>query len=526
MAKHLLYLTNNQLSALIWDKGVFSDAQIFDNYASGWSKFADYLQEHTKIPVFFLTDLIEEDFQRDSIPHVYGTARKNLVERRLNALYRDTPYRDASYQGRAKEGRKDDQMLFSALTNPQLLKPWVDALQALKIDIAGIYSVALLNSYLFKRLGLDKQASLLVTHQSSGLRQSFFQDGYLRFSRLAPETAWSAESIAETTDKEIGKTRQFLASTRQLARGAPLEIVVLAQEDILSRLRARPLSEDGAHYRFVHLHEARQIFKMPAVEELLHCDPFFLALLAKQNIASHYATESQRRTHSLSQLRGTLNGLSVITLAVALFWSGSKAFDAYDAHQMAQQAKIETLSALARYQETTNSMPATVANPMEMRAAVELHKMLSNNAPVPTNLLSNLSQVLASVPQIKIHELHWQSSETDGSVAVDPNSVPAPPGDGSLAVLPGPLGIPKRPFEILLIEAEVLPFKNDYRSAVERVELLVDELKKQLQKDTYLQISIVTPPIDTRPSVKLESQIGNDEALAKPLFSLKIIWKP
>ena len=521
MAKHLLYLTNNQLSAVIWDKGELSDVRVFDNYASGWSKFAEYLADMTKLPAFFLTDLIEEDFQRDTIPHVFGSARKNLIERRLNSLYRDTPYRDASRQGRDKDGRKDDQMLFSALTNPQLLKPWIDALQNLKIDIAGIYSVALLNPLLFKRLNLGKQAALLVTHQSSGLRQSFFQDGYLRFSRLAPETAWSPESIADTTAVEIGKTRQFLASTRQLARGAPLEIVVVAQEEILTLLQAHTVTEDGTQYRFIDLNEARQVFKMPATLELTYCDPLFLSLLGSQRIASHYATAEQTRTHYFSQLRDTLNVVSIATVALALFWSASNGIDAYQARQSAQQAKIETLSAMAKYQETSDTMPATVANPLEMRTAVELDRTLSKNAPDPSALLVSLSRALDVIPQIKIHELNWKSSETDGSV-VDPNIMPAAPADGVISISPGLLGVPKRPFEILELEAEVVPFKNDYRSAVDSVQLFVNEL----QKDTRLQVSIVKPALDTRPSVKLESQIGNDEALEKPRFNLRIIGKP
>lgn len=523
MAKHLLYLTNNQLSAAIWDKGALSDVQTFDNYASGWSKFAEYLLEVINLPTFFLTDLIEEDFQRENIPHVYGSARKNLIERRLNSFYRDTPYRNASRQGRDKEGRKDDQMLYSALTNAQLLKPWVDALQKLKIDIAGIYSVALLTPYLYKRLNLGKKASLIVTHQSSGLRQSFFQDGYLRFSRLSPETAWSAESIADTTSLEIGKTRQFLASTRQLARGAPIEIVVVAAEEILAHLQTRQLEQDATHYRFIPLNEARQVFKAPATLELNYCDPLFLALLGTQRITSHYTTGEQARTHYYSQLRDTLNVLSVATVILALFWSASNAYDAYQAHQLAKQAKLDTLTTLAKYQETTNSMPATVANPLEMRAAVELEHMLSKNAPDPNSILLSLSRAMDVLPQIKLHELNWQSSETDGN-APDPATqepVPALP-DGSVPLMPGLLGISKHPFEILLVDAEVIPFKKDYRSAVASVNLFVSEL----QKDKHLQVDIVKPPLDTRPSVKLESQIGNDDELAKPRFSLKIIWRP
>nr|WP_315467536.1 hypothetical protein [uncultured Undibacterium sp.] len=524
MAKHLLYLTNTQLSAAIWDKGELSSPQVFDNFATGWSKFADYLKHTTDLPAYFLTDLIEEDFHRESIPHVYGSAHKNLIERRLNALYRDTPYREASRQGREKEGRKDDQMLFSALTNPQLLKPWIDALQAHKIDIAGIYSVALLNPYLSKPLGLGKEASLIVTHQSSGLRQSFFQDGYLRFSRLAPETAWSAAAIADTTALEIGKTRQFLASTRQVARGAELQIVVIAEQEILSHLQAQQVVEAGSYYRLIDLNEARQLFKMQALTELHHCDSLFLSMLGRRNISSHYATDEQARTHYFSQLKHALNVASVAAIAMALFWSAKNGFDAYQAQQLTEQAQIETLSALAKYQSTANSMPSTIANPKEMRAAVDLEQTLRNNAPKPAELLTSLSQALDRVPQIKIQGLTWETSETDGST-VDPNAVvvaPVPLADGNMPLMPGLLGIPKRPFEILNLEAEVLPFQNDYRSAVDNVQLFVSTL----QKDPHLKVSVIKPPLDTRPSMKLESQAGNDDALAKPRFTVKIIWKP
>lgn len=524
MAKHLLYLTNTQLSAAIWDKGELTSTQVFDNYATGWSKFAEYLTHTKDLPAYFLTDLIEEDFHRESIPHVYGTAHKNLVERRLTTLYRDTPYRKASRQGRDNDGRRDDQMLFSALTNPLLLKPWINALQAQKIDIAGIYSVALLNPYLFKRLGLGKEATLVVTHQSSGLRQSFFQNGYLRFSRLAPETAWSAAAIADTTALEIGKTRQFLASTRQVARGAELQIIVIAEQEILSHLQAQQVVEAGSYYRLIDLNEARQIFKMQALTELNHCDSLFLSMLGTRNISSHYATVEQARTHYFSQLKHTLNIASVATIALALFWSARNGFDSYQAQQLTEQAQIETLSALAKYQSTANSMPSTVANPKEMRAAVDIEQTLRNNAPKPAELLMILSNALDQVPQIKVHGLTWETSETDGN-PVDPNAVvvaPVPLPDGNLPLIPGLLGIPKRPFEILNLEAEVLPFENDYRSAVDNVQLFVSTLKK----NPHLQVSVTKPALDTRPTMKLESQAGNNDALAKPRFTVKIIWKP
>ena len=152
MSKHLLYLTNTQLTATLWDGSTLLPSVTFDNYASGWAKFAEYLDAHAETPTFLITDLIEEDFQRESIPHVFGKAKKALIDRRLNNLYRDTRYRSAVQQGREKDGRRDDKMLFSALTNEPLIKPWTDALNSKNIHLTGVYSVALLSGLIYKKL--------------------------------------------------------------------------------------------------------------------------------------------------------------------------------------------------------------------------------------------------------------------------------------------------------------------------------------------------------------------------------------
>jgi hypothetical protein len=41
-----------------------------------------------------------------------------------------------------------------------------------------------------------------------------------------------------------------------------------------------------------------------------------------------------------------------------------------------------------------------------------------------------------------------------------------------------------------------------------------------------VHVEITKPPLDVRPTVKLESKAGNDDDLAKPRFSLKLVWKP
>ena len=525
MAKHLLYLNNNQLTASVWDKGIQSPVQTFSNYASGWSQFSEYLTGYLDLPTYLLTDLVEEDFQHENIPHVFGPAKQNLIQRRLDTLYRDTPYREASQQGRAKEGRRDDKMLFSALTNAQLLKPWLEALLREKIDVAGIYSVALLNPLLFKKLDLNKESTLLVTHQSSGIRQSYFHDGYLRFSRLAPETAWSAQAIAEFAESEIVKIRQFLASTRLKARGEAINIVVIADTKIIDYLRPLSPDVDGMLYRFIDLDEAQQVFGSPKQAEQVLCDSLFLSLLASQRIPAHYTTFEQTSLHKLSQVRAALQWASVLTIAAAVIWASGNVLDAIHTSNLTKLAKQETQQTLAQYLATTSSMPVTVANPNEMKSAVDVARLIKQNGPTLTPILTLISAALNTLPQIKIHELNWQANETDGSApAADAAAAPPPPvAPGEVAPIAAALiGIPTKPFEILTLEGEVIPFVNDYRTALESVHQLTIEL----QKNKHVRVEVTKPPLDIRPSVKLESQTGNDTDLAKPIFSLKLVWTP
>lgn len=520
MSKHLLYLTNTQLTATLWDGGVLSEPVTFDNYASGWAKFADYLEEHAQIPTFLIADLIEEDFQRENIPHVFGKAKKALIERRLNNLYRDTPYRNAALQGREKEGRRDDKILLSALTNAPLIKPWTDALDSKNIYLTGIYSVALLSGLIFKKLNLGNEPTILVTHQSSGLRQSFFQDGYLRFSRLSPETAWSPESIAEMTNVEMAKTRQFLVSTRLINRDTKINMVVLADKDILEFLLPLSVDNETNSYKLLNLYEAKQLLGLNKLTELHLCDPLFLTLLANSRVTAHYATPEQQRLFFLNQTKIALNLASVITISAAIFVAGDAGLEAYQSMSLTKQAQFETKSALAKYQATVSSMPITVVNPHDMKAVVELKQMLTDNRPDPNQRLVEISTVLNALPQIKIHDIQWKTSENEGQI-VDPNQV-AVVIDETTPINPILLGIGSKVTEVMTIEAEIAPFKNDYRNALE----VVDEFIKLLKKNTHLQVELVTPLLDINPAVKLESQSGNDDALAKPTFSLKLVWRP
>jgi hypothetical protein len=67
--------------------------------------------------------LAEEGFQLEDLPYVQGGDRNALLQRRLSQYYYNTPLSAAISLGRAKEGRRDEKVLFAALTRVETFTP-------------------------------------------------------------------------------------------------------------------------------------------------------------------------------------------------------------------------------------------------------------------------------------------------------------------------------------------------------------------------------------------------------------------
>ena len=145
MIKHFLYLTNDKLVALLWKSGAIVGRDIFLANDAESTAFIEYLGRHREVPTFFIVDLIEEDFRLDTIPHLRGGDADAVMSRKLAQLYRGTTFRHSIIQGREEEGRRDDKVLYHAITNAELLTPWLTVLERAHVPLEGIYSSPVLS---------------------------------------------------------------------------------------------------------------------------------------------------------------------------------------------------------------------------------------------------------------------------------------------------------------------------------------------------------------------------------------------
>ncbi len=521
--KRLLFITNQQTSAYLWQGGrLLYPAQVFNHDAAGYQAFERYLQQHPKVSIYILTDLVEENFQRIAVPHVRGEAHRNLVARRLLQLYRETPFRHASTQEREASGRKDDMMLFSALTNAELLQPWIKAIGARQQPLAGIFSIALLGPLLFRKLGLDIEHLLLVTRQSDGLRQSYFLHGKLRFSRLVPLYDDTVEQIAQRMVVEINKTRQFLASTRLLARDEKINIGILAGDDILDAIEHANEELALQHHQYFDLLEACTLLDVHAEGAMQFSDHLFISVLAKHPPKNQYAPAGFNRHLYLERIRIACLGLAAICAFGSVAYSIVDVSSAWQERQFAISQDQKTALLKRQYAQVMKSMPPTVGNAHDMKSAVDIEQMIRKNAGQPLPLIRQISAVLDKAPQIRLNQMQWQVSdvETQTLGGATPSSVQA------IANAPAPspalIGLPRPPFQIVLIEGEVAPFRHDFRAAMDTVRQFSAELGKIKQA----KVVVTRWPIDLQPQSALRGKAGNEDPDAKAKFSIKLVWNP
>lgn len=498
--KQLFVLTSEQLCAWDWRDGRLSASARFSVDSAGLDAFAGHLASRPGVPAYLLADLIEEDFQRQSLPHVRGKAGRQLIERKLNQLQRDTPYRRASIEGRAVDGRRDDLVLFCALTNPALLQPWLATLERWAIPLAGLYSSSLLAQPLAATLGLQQPHLLLVVEQAGGLRQSYIEQGKLRFSRLTPALERDGRGVSIAAETE--KTRQFLTSTRMLERGDVLHTAIIAPQHAIAALQALCQDSVEVAYQFITLDDAAERLRIEPAPAL--ADPLLLTLLARRPPASHYPLGARRRFYQLWRARVGLYGAAAASAAVALLWLGFNLWTgialSLDTTRLQAAARIDD----NRYQAIMATLPPSLAPAHDMKSAVLLERFIRGQAPTPEALTSMLSQALERNPQVRLTSLTWQAGGKDGPVAL------------SLAA-----------GQSLRVEGDVTLLQDDYRAALGSVGALVRDLAAM----PGLTVEVLETPLDLRPGVKLSgkasgTESSDDAAGSQARFVLNLTWRP
>lgn len=517
LPKLLFYVTYDRLSAWEYRRGVLTPGPVLAPTPDGLAALAAWLNTHPGVPAWLIADLVEEDFQRQTLPHVGGRAGRNMLERRLTQLFRDTPFRHALLQERDLDGRRDDHALLSALTNPALVQPWIGVMEQCATPLAAVWSAAWLGTELARRLAVAQAHLLLITEQAGGLRQSYFQGAHLKFSRLT--VLDPGEDVALATARESERMQQFLTSTRLLERGGMLQVTIVAPDQRIAALEQTCDDGPETSFHFIGLSAAAQRVKLPAVPS--DCEDLLLRMVARQPLPSQYPLPSSRRFYRIWQTRLGLNMASATVALAAGLWLLTDAWTIVDANGEAATLRARGARDESRYRAALASFPASPVKSADMKAAVQLDRQLAAHGPAPERMTVSVSRALDAAPAVRLMAFDWQAAVPAAAGAAEAPQLTA--AGRSIDPVPAALiGVPGAPPQIVRIEGEVDLPPSEYRAIVANIHQFAFALAAQ----PGLSVEILESPVDVRPNVTLAGRLGGADSVGRPRFIVRATWKP
>ncbi|MES2771069.1 MAG: hypothetical protein V4623_03675 [Pseudomonadota bacterium] len=515
--RRLLYLSSHQMTVFHWESGVLHRDGQFEFSSEGQQKFAAYLSQTPRSIFTLLVNVPEEGFQIESIPFLRGANRQMLIKRRFGQLFFSATLTSARSLGYEKTRRKNERVLFSALTNNLFFEPWLKAISNARVIFSGIYSLPLLGSALLKKIGIDEARCLLLTVQDQSIRQSYFEHGELCFSRLTPLHHSSIAGVAQALAAEALKLQQYLSSQRMIGRNHPINAYVLAQPSALNTVLASCVSTDTLHFKVLSLDVCtRKIGLKTQLQDLL-CEPLFLHLLATTPSLPQFANESQRHEYHLWQVRSGLYRASVLGLIASLAFSAYQLYETDRIKQATELLKIDARTAKQRYEEIAKTFPPIQTDNETLRRVMNRYAELERNNVVPDDLYQAISRALQSSPSVELEEIDWQLgaavSELPSNAQTRPLLLREAPAMLESAVISGMLKLPEsKPSK---------PAKSTPRQILTAFQQFIDALEERAQAP----VVVLQRPFDVESGKSLKA---TDTALdeGKPRsFSVRISRK-
>lgn len=537
MTKHFLYLTNDRMVSLVWQNGKVIHRESFLAADPETASVATYIARHKRLATYVVTDLVEEDFRLDTIPHLRSADAEAVTTRKLSQLYRASTLRNAVLQGRETEGRRDDRVMYHAVANTSLVEPWLSLLEKNAVPVEGVYSSAVLSAHLLKPLELQHPHTLLVTVVPDfGLRQTYFQNRHVKFSRITPIVYDEGQSVGALIAAETNRTWQYLDSLRQFSGGETLEVCVLVHARdravVADAVRSYPLRR----YRFLDIGEAAASLGLSPAPSSSHAEQLLVQAFAKAPIRNHFAEPRVRRFATFRRARNVLFGATAAVLALGI---AGTAFHLYQAAQLSSRidARENSVRKLeAEYQAVVNTLRTSqlASDVVRDTSAFYTNEMRTQPA-APGAFLRDISTVIGEFPRVTLLQVAW-STNNDSKANLPMKPMPKrstleitsrtgareEPGERSNGATPVENESPPwrgTRFQIAMIDAAIKPFDGNFRATLDEVA----RFATRLNTVPGLKARVEQLPLDVGPAARLEATGRRSGKPPEARFVIRIV---
>ena len=513
LVKRLFYFSAHEVTAYRWGKGELHREGAFGMNENGVAEFGRYVAARPDSLFYVLADVIEEDFFLENIPYVRGSDRSALLARKLSQRYRDTSLAaPISLGSEVHAGRREERILYTSFTNTQQFQPWLEALRARNARVVGVFSVALLAAALGKKLGFKPSRYVMVSLQHAGLRQSYVENGHIRFSRVGRVSQSDPAAIAQDCAAESLRTHQYLMNSRILPRDAPaLDVLVLAPQQHKALFDAACVDSARLHFHVLELEKSARSVGLKSQPADVLAESLFLHVLAQSAPRDQLADPGLRHFYDLWRARMGLITAGGAVMGLCLVLAAARLLDAYLINQQTASDQVQETRAAEEYSRLQARFPKTPISTENLRAIVKNYRTLLRQSVSPTNLFVEISQALTTLPQIEIDKIDWEVSTpkaADAAKAAPARPAPAGPGQGS-----------DTPVQTAEIAGRlIVPQASDYRA----VTALVTQFTDALRARPGTELNRTQLPFDINAEKSLSGDIGAARREEVPQFTVSI----
>lgn len=531
--KIVLCATANSLLAGLWRAGKLQRHQTFANEELGHQAFAGFLQQYPDTPVYLIVDAVEEDYRLESLPHTSGGAQRELVTRKLNQFYRGVKYRTAQFINRDKDRRRDDNFLFAALNNDDFLEHWVNVIQAVEAQLVGIYLLPMLSQVLVKQLKLTAPHILLCEKLGSGLRQTYLHNGHLRVSRLVSNVPAVDSQLGYFYLVETEKTRLYLMSQRFLSRETPFNLVLLSVDGLTQQISQAISQDQGLECSDVSLAALVKSLGLPADWVQQNPELVQMQLLVNGHLVDNLAPESLTKHSQLAKIKQGINIATAMIAACGLIASIWMFKLGVENKAALNQAVKDTALQQRNYDDVAKDFPETPISANDLRAAVELDRVIAGYPKSPRRVMQVVSLALERTSQgssdnIQLDRLRWLLSN-ESNPKDDDKFIPASAANAaeskSAAYVATTAVDPATLNEIAFVTAEIAGFTGDYRAALNTLTRFVANLKTDVR---VAAVEVLQEPVNVSSFVDLQGSTTDEQSAQRQpaIFKLKVMLKP
>lgn len=401
MAQQLVILVGNDQWRVLHIRARQCGLRVFPASDDGQQLLRDWLRQQTAATVYFLTDIADEHYHVEVLPHVGRTATKQLLARRLAAWPFAQGLHAIHKVGTVKGLREEGRYLFSAIHSAPL-RDFLQVMQKQSIHVQGVYTQALCTPCLHVRLHPAEPYCCYVYYANQQLRIRFLYQSRLLFSRLI--TLAPDDSLKVRIVNEIAQTRLYLISQHWLQDTQSLTLFWLSKDATVSDLAAEQLPAGIKLVCLTYADVHRHFGCGPVPQGLNAMDwaavQVMLSTRQLPNFAPPTVLFKERIAHAKRKI-ATAGGL-MLGLFVTISWISQQCMES------AQLKLNHSKQSLRQWQAAKPKWQFSDAELQRIQSLSQAVQGLGSSTRLPDHALAALQSGISGLNVWQIKEIEWR----------------------------------------------------------------------------------------------------------------------